>query len=87
MPSATLPPAAQVIRLLTVTPTAKSPLYLLTTPSDRTVATAEGSTIWMLRMRSWAEQIDELVESALYKDALALVDSIDRTSLPDKVPS
>lgn len=36
-------------------------------------------------MRSWAEQIDELVLNGLYADALALLDTIDAALLPDKV--
>ena len=36
-------------------------------------------------MKPWGEQIDELVEAALYSDALALLESIDAALLPDKV--
>ncbi|KAI0322535.1 vacuolar sorting protein 39 domain 1-domain-containing protein [Amylostereum chailletii] len=73
-----------VLRLLCPSPAAKSPLYLISTPTDRTAAASEGSTIWQFRMKSWAEQIDELVEGALYSDALALLDTIDPAVLPDK---
>lgn len=76
--------AVQVLRLLTASPVAKSPIYAVTVASERTIAANEGSTIWMIRMRSWSEQIDELVSDGLYKDALALVDTVDQVSLPDK---
>jgi hypothetical protein len=55
------------------------------TPSDRTVATSEGSSIWQIRMRSWGDQIDELVQRCLYSDALSLLDTVDKALLPDKV--
>ncbi|KAF5379787.1 hypothetical protein D9615_005708 [Tricholomella constricta] len=72
------------IRLLTPSPSGKSPLYLVTTPTDRTAAAADGSTIWQFTMRPWAEQIDELVRDGQYADALALLDTIDEAVLPDK---
>lgn len=70
---------------MTSVPSAKSPLFLVTTPTDRTAATAEGSTIWQFNMKPWAEQIDELVQEGQYADALALLDTIDEAVLPDKV--
>lgn len=73
------------IRLLTSSPTDKSPLFLITTPTDRTQATAEGSSIWQFRMKPWAQQIDELVSDGFYADALALLDTLDQAVLPDKV--
>ena len=36
-------------------------------------------------MRPWSEQIGELVEAGSYADALALLDIVDVTALPDKV--
>ena len=72
-------------RLLTTSPTAKSPLFLITTPTDRTNATAEGSSIWAVEMKPWGEQVDELVAVGSYADALALLNSIDITLLPDRV--
>ena len=72
-------------RLLTCSPGAKSPLYVLTIATDRTTATAEGSTLWSFSMKSWTEQIDELVQGRAYADALALLDSLDAAILPDKV--
>ncbi|KAG1770992.1 vacuolar sorting protein 39 domain 1-domain-containing protein [Suillus occidentalis] len=72
------------IRLLTSSPAAKAPIFLVATPSDRTVATSEGSSIWQIRMRSWGDQIDELVQRCLYSDALSLLDTLDKALLPDK---
>ncbi|KAJ7510485.1 hypothetical protein B0H11DRAFT_1190833 [Mycena galericulata] len=72
------------VRLLTPSAAAKSPLFFVTTPTDRAAATAEGSTIWQFRMKSWEAQIDELVVAGQYPDALALLDSIDASALPDK---
>jgi tetratricopeptide (TPR) repeat protein len=77
-------PATCTIRLLTSSPAAKAPIFLVATPSDRTVAISEGSSIWHIRMRSWGDQIDELVQRCLYSDALSLLDTLDKTLLPDK---
>lgn len=38
-------------------------------------------------MADWGEQIDELVDAGSYADALALLDTLDTTALPDKVRS
>ncbi|KAK7032798.1 rab guanyl-nucleotide exchange factor [Favolaschia claudopus] len=72
------------VRLLTASASAKSPLFFVTTPTDRTAATAEGSTIWEFKMKSWDAQIDELVVAGQYSEALALLETIDTTALPDK---
>lgn len=79
------PPQATALRLLTASPGAKSPACLVTTPTDKTVAAAEGSTIWLFEMQSWGEQVDELVAQGHYSDALALLDTIEQTQLTDKV--
>lgn len=72
------------LRLLTSSP-AKSRLFLISTPTDRTAAAAEGSSIWQVTMKPWSEQLDELVRDGQYSDALALLDSLDEATLPDKV--
>lgn len=36
-------------------------------------------------MKSWEEQLDELVQTGHYADALALLETIDEAMLPDKV--
>ncbi|KAJ6468361.1 hypothetical protein C8R45DRAFT_1018454 [Mycena sanguinolenta] len=72
------------VRLLTPSASAKSPLFFVTTPTDRAAATAEGSTIWQFKMKPWDTQIDELVAAGQYSDALALLDTIDVVALPDK---
>ena len=79
------PSANSTIRLLTSSISAKSPLFLVTTPTDRTQAAAEGSRIWQFRMKPWSEQVDELVRDESYSDALALLEIIDEALLPDKV--
>lgn len=76
---------AHSARLLTPSPTFKSPLFLVTTPTDRTAAAAEGSTIWQFTMKSWEEQVDELVREGAYSDALTLLANIDEAVLPNKV--
>lgn len=81
----TTPPVNHILRLLTPSPSAKSPLFLVSTPSDRATATAEGSSIWRFRMKSWGVQVDELVDAGMYAEALALLNSIDSAVLPDKV--
>ncbi|KAG6916169.1 hypothetical protein DXG01_008142 [Tephrocybe rancida] len=84
LPGTTGPIVNLTIRLLTPSPSEKAPLYLITTPTDRTAATAEGSTIWQFKMKSWAEQLDELVNGGQYADALSLLDTLDEAVLPDK---
>lgn len=74
-----------LVRLMTPSPSAKSPLYALTTPVDKIAAASEGSSIWRFTMKPWAEQIDELVLAGKYSDALALLDILDEDQLPDKV--
>lgn len=85
----TEPTAVQnaLIRFLTPTNSNKSPLYLITTPTDKTALATEGSSIWTITMKSWAEQLDELVLAGQYLDALALLDIIDGLALSDKVHS
>ncbi|KAJ7086162.1 hypothetical protein B0H15DRAFT_987519 [Mycena belliarum] len=80
----TSPTINATVRLLTPSASAKSPLFLVTTPTDRAAATAEGSTIWQFKMKSWEAQIDELVAAGQYFDALALLDTIDISVLRDK---
>lgn len=63
----------------------KTPAYFLSTPVDRAAAATEGSRLWKLCMEPWGEQIDELVRNGSYLPALALLESIDETLLPDKV--
>jgi len=58
---------------------------MVTTPIDRTLAANEGSTIWQTTMKTWAEQLDELVLAEQYSDALGLLDVIDEAMLSDKV--
>ncbi|KAF8969138.1 vacuolar sorting protein 39 domain 1-domain-containing protein [Flammula alnicola] len=64
-----------LVRLMTPSSSAKSPLYVITTP---------GSSMWRFTMTPWSEQIDELVLAGQYSDALALLDTLDEASLPDK---
>ena len=80
-------PINYTLRLLTPSPSAKSPIFLVSTPTDRTTATSEGSTIWCIRMKPWGEQADELIDAGKYAEALALLDIIDVALLPDKVPA
>jgi hypothetical protein len=36
-------------------------------------------------MKSWGEQVDELIDAGKYAEALAFLDNIDAVLLPDKV--
>ncbi|KAL1752471.1 hypothetical protein FB107DRAFT_219865 [Schizophyllum commune] len=77
------------LRLLTTPPqpksTSRSPLLLaLSTPTDKTAAAAEGSTIWQFRMKPWAQQLDELVAEGEYVSALALLEEVEESVLEDK---
>ncbi|KAI9510073.1 hypothetical protein F5148DRAFT_1282272 [Russula earlei] len=64
-PQSTSPsaPINYTLRLLTPSPSAKSPLFLVSTPMDWATATLEGSSLWCIRMRSWGEQVDELIDA------------------------
>ena len=83
--SPTAPPVNHALRLLTPSPSAKCPLFLVSTPTDRTTAAAEGSSIWCFHMKPWGEQVDELIDAGTYAEALALISNIDAAVLPDKV--
>ncbi|OJT15140.1 Vam6/Vps39-like protein [Trametes pubescens] len=76
--------ATYTVRLLTPSPSSKSPLFVVSTPTDRTAAANVGSSIWRFRMKPWIQQIDELVEAGSYKEALALLDSLDVALVADK---
>lgn len=78
------PAPHSTIRLLTHSSSAKATSYFVTTPIDRNAAASEGSSLWLLRMRTWTEQVDELVAAGSYAEALALLDVIDPSALPDK---
>ena len=58
---------------------------MIRTPIDRTTAAAQGSAIWRVYMKSWGDQIDELVVAGSYLDALSLLDTLDVAVVPDKV--
>ncbi|KAF8813359.1 hypothetical protein BYT27DRAFT_7180846 [Phlegmacium glaucopus] len=72
------------VRLMTSSSSVKCPLYMMTTPIDKTAALNEGSSIWCFSMRPWSEQIDELVIVGQYSDALALLETVDGALLPEK---
>ncbi|KAI0035408.1 hypothetical protein K488DRAFT_43415 [Vararia minispora EC-137] len=72
------------IRLLTPSTNAGSPLFVTSTPTDRTQAVNDGSTIWMFAMKPWTQQLDELVNDGKYGEALALLETLDTAVLPDK---
>jgi hypothetical protein len=82
----TNPPAVDnyALRFLTSIHGTTPTMLLVSSPNDKTAAT-EGSTVWSFRMKSWADQVDGLIQTGAYNDALALLDSIDTTLLPDKV--
>lgn len=85
-PEATTPSATtHTLRLLTPSPNAKSPLFVISTPVDRAMAASEGSSMWKFKMKGWGEQVDELVADGSYDEAIKLLDTIDEAVLPDKV--
>ncbi|RPD61108.1 hypothetical protein L226DRAFT_534756 [Lentinus tigrinus ALCF2SS1-7] len=84
-PPTSLPSTAtHTLRLLTPSPSAKSPLFVVSTPTDRTAATNAGSAVWCFRIKPWNQQIDELVEAGAYSDARSLLDSLDAALIADK---
>ncbi len=74
-----------LLRLMTPTSNNKSPLYLISTPTDKTTVASEGSSIWSVTLKPWSDQLDELVLAGQYLDALALLDTLDEAAVPDKV--
>ena len=74
-----------LLRLMTPTSNNKSPLYLISTPTDKATVANEGSSIWSFTLKPWSDQLDELVLAGQYLDALALLDTLDDAALPDKV--
>lgn len=77
--------SAPSIRLLTPSSRGKGPIFVAVTPSERGTQERDGSMIWRLDMKSWAKQVDELVDAGEYQEALALLDSIDEILMEDKV--
>ncbi|KAG9004579.1 Vacuolar morphogenesis protein 6 [Tulasnella sp. JGI-2019a] len=73
-----------LVRLLSPSPDYSSPLFLSSTPTDRTAATVEGTTIWNFTMQPWGEQLDEQVGAGQYADALTMLDTLSTVVLPDK---
>lgn len=76
---------APSVKLLTPSAGAKPPIYVKVSPTERGSLEKDGLSIWCLDMKSWGEQIDELVNAEEYQEALALLNSIDDVLLEDKV--
>ncbi|CAG7849163.1 SubName: Full=Related to Vam6/Vps39-like protein involved in vacuolar morphogenesis {ECO:0000313/EMBL:CCA68795.1} [Serendipita indica DSM 11827] len=68
-------------RVLSSSPNA---VFLTSAPNDRYTLGAEGTVLWMLTMKPWNTQLDELVKDCKYTDALMLLESIDDSALTDK---
>lgn len=81
LPNAETVPSS--LRLICPSPSAKAPAFVVSTPNEKATAISEGSTVWILRMRTWSEQVDELVEGGRYSEALSLLDTIEPASLAD----
>ncbi|KAF9532490.1 hypothetical protein CPB83DRAFT_846876 [Crepidotus variabilis] len=77
-------PSNAQLRLMTSSFAAKSPLFLMTTPLDKTAAASEGSSLWRFNMKPWIDQIDELVMDGKYSDALTLLETLDECQITDK---
>ncbi|KIJ07903.1 hypothetical protein PAXINDRAFT_164538 [Paxillus involutus ATCC 200175] len=69
---------------MTITPKTPPPLFLVSTSLDRTLAAAEGTTVWRFTMREWDAQINELVERGSYTDALALLERVQGPGISPK---
>ncbi|KAF8841813.1 hypothetical protein BDN67DRAFT_900734 [Paxillus ammoniavirescens] len=66
------------------TPKTLPPLFLVSTSLDRTLAAAEGTTVWRFTMCEWDAQINELVERGSYTDALALLERVQGPAITPK---
>ena len=74
-------------RLLTCSTGNKAPLVVVTpsnAPDASTASTAQSSSLYLLEMSSWADQIDEMVSQGQYEAALSLLESLEDIVLPDK---
>ena len=61
LPAGATPAASNYsIRLLTSSPSSKSPLYMIRAPIDRTAATVQGSGVWRVYMKSWVTRLMNL---------------------------
>jgi len=56
-------------------------VLLVTTPSDKTLSTNEGSSIWALETADIGEQIDDLVREGQILDAIGLAEAVGETAL------
>jgi Vam6/Vps39-like protein vacuolar protein sorting-associated protein 39 len=83
--SKSLPTTQYSLRLLSPGPFGNSPLFLLSSPNDRTTLSVEGSALWLFDLKGWDAQIDELVAECKYSEALELLDSLEDGSVPNKV--
>lgn len=50
-------------------------VLLVTTPTDKTLANSEGSTIWEMRAGDVGNEVDELVKEGRVADAIGLVEA------------
>ncbi|KZV95384.1 hypothetical protein EXIGLDRAFT_739755 [Exidia glandulosa HHB12029] len=83
-PFASQQQAPSTMRLLTTVAAGKAPVLVVSTPNEKNAATTQGSTLWLMGMRPWSAQLDELVAGGHYADALALLETLDKSSLPDQ---
>lgn len=68
-------------RLLSPSVGGKAPILLASSAGDDGATTG----LYMLSMKSWPEQVDELTANGEYEEAQALLADVDLISLPDKV--
>ncbi|ORY29789.1 hypothetical protein BCR39DRAFT_588162 [Naematelia encephala] len=56
----------------------------ISTPTDRNLVTAEGSSVWLVRSGDIGEQVDELVREGHLSDAIGLVEAVGDSGLAPK---
>ncbi|KAK4684616.1 Vam6/Vps39-like protein vacuolar protein sorting-associated protein 39, partial [Tremellales sp. Uapishka_1] len=61
---------------------ANTRMLFVSTPTDKTLALNEGSSIWALRVSEVGDQIDELVKEGRVTDAIGLVEAVGEEGLP-----
>lgn len=74
----------RMISLPILSSSAKPPIYICSSPTDRGALESEGATVWKLEMERWDTQVNELVRKGEFQEAIALLDSIDQVFLEDK---
>ncbi|KAL7424682.1 Vacuolar morphogenesis protein 6 [Cryptotrichosporon argae] len=76
------PATGHLLARLAVLTTPGGPVLIATTPSDKAMLTAEGSSIWALSPPTLEAAVGELISEGRIGDAIGLVEAVGDASLP-----